>query len=799
MPTLRTRLTVALLSAVTIALELVLIRALAMRFWAHYSYLIISTALLGFGCSGTALALARKLVLPRRREVLAGLAICLSLAIPLTVRLAELVPLNVQFFTRDWLAQAGNLALIELAFAGAMFLAGAAVGVALMDDPSRVAGHYAANLVGSGLGALGAVALLSMVTTAQAVTVLATGAYAAGLVLLPWRKAGAVVVCLVAGAALATGVALRPWHPSVSQYKALSLLQETQGFQTVHRASGPMGRLDVVAGEEVHYVPAGLSLRCPHEIPPQALLVLDGDGAGAVLRTGSRDEFAFMDYTTWALPYRLGPVRSVLILGAGGGADIGLARYHSGERVVAVEPNPQVRAAMTGPLRAIGGDIYAAEGVEVVARMPRGYLAGQREKFDLVALPFFDVSAAGEAASREAYLYTVEAFAQMISHLRRGGMINVACEANRPPRGGLRLLSTAAEALRRTGREPREHLAMIRALDTVNVTVFESPLSPGQAQAVRDFCKSRNFDLCFLPGMRSAEANIYHRLYDRPEGPPRAHYYDSAQAILADDADAFFDAYVFDVRPTRDDRPFFFHFLRPGAAAALMARGDASARGYLEVGHVLLVVALAQSVPLAVVLIVLPLLGRLGGLRDATGKLRSLAYFLLIGLAFMLVEMKFLHHLTLYLADPIYSAAVIIAAFLVFAGVGSRISGLWRAPPPVVIRLAGLLAAAIAAGYIFLLPPVLRATAAWPMSARVAMAAGMIAPLAMAMGHMFPVALRRLGSAAPALVPWCWAANGFASVVATVAVTLLAVETGFAVVAAVGAGAYLLAAMVRVK
>jgi hypothetical protein len=58
---------------------------------------------------------------------------------------------------------------------------------------------------------------------------------------------------------------------------------------------------------------------------------------------------------------------------------------------------------------------------------------------------------------------------------------------------------------------------------------------------------------------------------------------------------------------------------------------------------------------------------------------------------------------------------------------------------------------------------------------------------------MFPTAIRRLGQATPALVPWCWAINGFASVVATVGASLLAMEIGFRMVACLAAAAYLAA------
>ena len=790
MCTIRTRLTVGIVSAVSVAMELLLMRVLAVRFWQHFSYLIISTAMLGLGASGTALSLLRGLVKRRRAGVLAGLAVALALAIPLSLRLAELVPLNVRFFTRDLLGQGGWFVLIELIFALPMFLGGAAIGVSLMDEPRCVSGHYAASLVGSGVGAAGVVALLSIATPAETAVVLAVAAYVAGLILLPWRWYAAVGAA-AAGVVFVVGQVLAPWQPSMSQYKDLAQLQRMPDTRTIHREWGPLGRIDVVAGEAVHYVPPGFSLAAGLEAPAHVLLLADGDAAGAVFDVRSRDGFAFLDDTTWALPYRLARVRSVLVLGAGGGGDVGLARYHSAERVVAVEPNPQIVAAMAGPLRDAGGAIYELEGVELARGGARGYLAGGGADFDLIQLPFVDVSPAGERAARVAYLYTVEAFEWMGRRLRAGGMINLACEAGTPPAGGLRMLATAAEALRRTGRSPDRHLIMIRALGTVNLTILESPVTDDQAAAVRSFCRDRGFDLCHLPGLRAAETNVYHRL---EEG-----YFAPARRILGADREAFFDEYILDVRATYDNRPFFFHFVGLNASKELAARIGSMAWNYVEIGYVLLLAALAQSVLLAAALILLPLAGRAGKLRRTPGKKRALVYFLLVGLGFMFLEMKFLHHLTLYLADPIYSAAVVIGAFLVFAGVGSRLSERWGGGDRQIIRWAGLSVVAMVGAHVVFLPGLLAWTAGWSAPARVGVAVAVIAPLAVAMGHMFPAAIRRLGVKAGAIVPWCWAVNGFASVIAAVGATLLAVEAGFAVVAAVGAGAYVLAAVVRVE
>ena len=791
MPKVRTRLTVALISAATIALELMWMRTLSLRFWHHFSYLVISTALLGFGASGTALTLARRLVHARRRGVLFAVALLLAVSIPAAVRAAERVPLNVQFLAWNVSRQVGYLIIIELIFLVPLLLAGTAVGVALMDEPDRIGGHYAANLIGSGAGAALAVAMLQLLSTPQAVAILAAAAFLAAVVVAPWKRLSAVVGVLVTGAAVVLIHALLPWRPGMSQYKTLPVVRQMPGTEVLFTVEGPLGRIDLVAGPAIHHAP-GLSLNSEEAIPPQVLMITDGDQVSAVYGARSPADYAFLDWTTPALPYHLLTRPAVLVVGAGGGADVGLATHHHSRRVVALEMNPQVISLMNGPLRGRGGEVYSAANVQVVNQEARGYLARGDQRFDLIQLPSVDAfgaSGAGVYAGQESYLYTVEAFEQMLSRLSPGGIVCATRWARTPPRDALRLVATAAAALRRSGRPPDGHLAVVRSWATVSVLVFHSPISPAQLGAVRSFCEARGFDLCWLPGMREQEANRFHRL-DRP------YYYESLQALLGPQRDAFLSDYVFAVGPTTDDRPYFSHFLRLRALPTLHRQLGQMGRAYLELGYLLLLAALAQSVPLAAVMIVVPLAGRAAGLRSVHGKARALGYFLLIGVGFMFLEMCFLQRLTLYLAHPMYSAAVVIGAFLVFGGLGSQLSTRWRGSARRVIRSAGVAVVGLAVAYIFAFRHLLGATQGLPLWGRAAVVAAAVAPLAVCMGHMFPSAMRAIGLTRPLLVPWCWAINGFASVVATVTATLLAMEVGFTAVAALGAAMYLAAALI---
>ncbi|MHC4633984.1 MAG: hypothetical protein ACYSYU_02045, partial [Planctomycetota bacterium] len=56
------------ISAATLGLQIVLIRALSIAHWYHFAYLVISTALLGFGASGTMIAVAQKFFLRHQKS-----------------------------------------------------------------------------------------------------------------------------------------------------------------------------------------------------------------------------------------------------------------------------------------------------------------------------------------------------------------------------------------------------------------------------------------------------------------------------------------------------------------------------------------------------------------------------------------------------------------------------------------------------------------------------------------------------------------------------------------------------------
>lgn len=224
--------------------------------------------------------------------------------------------------------------------------------------------------------------------------------------------------------------------------------------------------------------------------------------------------------------------------------------------------------------------------------------------------------------------------------------------------------------------------------------------------------------------------------------------------------------------------------------------------GMIEWAYLILVATLIQAVAAGAVLILMPLFLVRRNWPSRTGR-RMGAYFFVLGIAFMFVEIAFIQKLILFLSHPLYSVAVVLCGFLVFAGLGSRASKSLAAQlnqrgiPAVALIVIIIVVTALL--YLILLPELFSHFAALSDPIKISMSLLVIAPLAFFMGMPFPIGLARLTAEAGDFIPWAWGLNGFASVVSASLATLLAIELGFSAVLLMALGLYLLAAVLVSK
>ena len=176
---------------------------------------------------------------------------------------------------------------------------------------------------------------------------------------------------------------------------------------------------------------------------------------------------------------------------------------------------------------------------------------------------------------------------------------------------------------------------------------------------------------------------------------------------------------------------------------------------------------------------------------------RFLVYFPAIGMAFMLIEIAFIQKFILFLHHPLYAVSVVLCAFLVFAGLGSLMTGFLREFISLYRATMGI--GVFAVLYVIFLPALFDGLVHMPIGFKIAVSVLLIAPLAFLMGMPFPMGLAVVSKRCPNWIPWAWGLNGCASVVSAILATLLAIHLGFVFVVIIAVLAYLLALLVSVS
>jgi spermidine synthase len=795
------------LSSAVLAYEVLLMRLLTIIQWHHFAYMIISVALLGFGAGGTAVAVWRRPLVDRFHLVFQISTALFAVSMAAAFLLAQQVPLNpLEILWDCW--QWGYLGATYLLLFLPFFWAASCIVLTFARFPERIPSLYRFDLLGAAAGSLGIIGLLSLCNPLTCLRILGIpGIIAAALISLDSTSPGGR---LRAAGWLAVAVILPLAWPvdamklRLSEYKGLSAALRVPGARVVAERSGPLGWLTVIASPQVpfRYVP-GLSLTCGSgEPPPQLAVFTDGDALSPITEyhAANLESLSYLDCMTSALPYHLLKRPRVLVIGAGGGADVLLGRYQGAATIDAVELDPNMIGLVQRDFADFAGHLYHRDPVRIHAAEGRAFVTQTPKRYDLIQVSLLDsfaTAAAGSLGLSENYLYTVEAFQQYRRCLDDGGYLAITRWIKVPPRDSLKLFATGLVALESSGvKHPERHLALIRSWKTSTLLIKRSALTLDDVTTIRSFCEARTFDTDYFPGIRAEQTNRFNLL-------ERSYFYEGAAALVGNTRQDFLRRYKFAIDPATDDHPFFFQFFKWESLRELLSLEGRGGLPLLEWSYPILILTLGQALVASVLLILAPLGLRRRLRRSKQHHCRLVAYFGALGLAFLFVEMAFIQRFILFLGHPLYAVAVVLTAFLLFAGLGSRCSEtlvdrlhtIHRAygrEQGIALACGGIVI--LAATYVAILPPVLDMCLGMSALVKMVITLFLIAPLAFCMGMPFPLGLVQVGEAVPDLLPWAWGINGCASVLSSILATILAMHYGFRMVVVAAVLLYVLAA-----
>ncbi|HEU0035914.1 MAG TPA: hypothetical protein VFQ53_35125 [Kofleriaceae bacterium] len=692
-----------------LVLELTSTRLFAYIGSSHATSTALSIALLGLGLGAFArLRFPRRASPPRVAGALAVALLGLAVAAIAGASLAGLVAISIVPF-----ALAGMLVSDAYATRG----------------PTRARATYAFDLLAAATGCLVTPRLLGPLAPTEIIALLGLVCCALAVILVERRGRSIAAIALVAGCHVALLVTARagvlPDGPLEvllqSDLRSEKAIVEagTTPRDILDSAWSPLGRLDVQQPRDDH---------------DRLGVFTDGMSPTYLVREARAKQGAFED--TWgllmSLPYRAFHPDRVLVLGAGAGASVWLAKKYGASQVDAVEVNPAIPGVLAR-WRHFAGDVYAQPGVRLVIEDARRYLVDTDERYDLIELALaLTGNVHAQPAGMEAHLYTVEAVRLYLSRLTPTGALVLI---HSDPGNAYRQLLTVLEALATL------HIPPTRALD--GIAVLRDP-RPGTAYRYLLVVRTSPMPLELADGLDVEPAELLWGPGDPPER--RAQLLDRRQlgATRADD-----------LSPVHDDRPYFFQNTNGLEATALAEPG----RLWVLAGALVLAVLLAIERG-----------------RDARAFLRPAAAATGLGAAYLCVELALIQRFTLAAGGTLYAVSFVLFCLLAWSAAGALLlGGRWR-------RLArGVSWACVAAALAVAVTAWLVRDLAWldaisSDAGRLLLIALMLAPTGLAIGGPFPVLLIHHGEPAGRIAS-LWAINGAASVAGGV-VAVLALRVG---------------------
>ena len=813
-------LTVGLIAGAIIAYQIAIMRVFSIGTWAHFGSVVISIAMLGFGVMSAVMCIATGLF-QRRWALMVKLAL-LAFG-PLMVignTGAQAVGFNPIALVSDPQQKYKLFQLFLFYFVpflpGALFL-----GLAFLKGQQRFTRVYFADLAGSGL--CGIVFLIATFFVAPDWIIMVPLAMWLAGVLIWYGAAGdrvAVLAALIL-TAISVGLTARYTQIEVNEFKGVSYARKFPDSKVIYSRYGPFGFLETYSSSYFHFAPglsdnAALNLK---EMPKNAFLgmYIDSDGPIGIIKALRREQAEYFEYLPMYLPYVLKKTPEVFIVQLGGGISTKVALHAGARRVTVAEGNPTLLHTLRDVklIRRLTGDPLGDKRVKVIPFDGRLYVAGLRKRFDVIDLSLADstgLSHPGGFTIREKYNYAKETIRSYMSALRPSGILSITLwNKEDPPKSVPKLFATvlAAAAAEHDGNIADKFFITHVYLSTVTVLYKRDGFSAVDIEKMSEYNDDMSFVPLYYPGIKydpargDAVFQGYRASYigtpaklkegQKPVNLSATNLYRlMLHHMIAGRFDLVRDKYIFDTRPMTADRPYFAAYIKVLEIPYFLNQLDAVSD---EWGYLLLWATLIIAVIFGLLLISIPVIWGWRTIFSAQpGKLGTMAYFMCLGVGYIIVEVGLISKFTIALGNPTVSASVLITGMLLFSGLGSLTAGRFvddcrRVMPRIFIGIGTLLALGS-----LIYDPILGAIGQWPYWTRILACLMLLAPPAFLMGFPFPTAmtmLSRLGK--ERFFIWAWGINGSFSVMGAVAVPIVAVLFGQSSVILAAAVLYLLA------
>jgi hypothetical protein len=704
-----------LISLAAVGFEISLTRYFAIASWSEYGYWVISITMVGFAVSGVVLSLFKDFFARTAEPLLFAMPLALMVTAALGFYFTTLNPFNpLEFQNPDlWFDQLRNIWKYYAVLFPFYFLTGLYIGLYFLTYQEEIPKIYGADLAGAGVGALLALALMFWVHPFYLLTALLPFLALAGLYHLP-RPVRARSPLYFAGLVLLLGVCEAGLvlfnRADFNEYKSIYPPLHVQDNRVVQELRSPRGyflvldnfteRLDTDFSNNFGLL--GVSA------PPLTYgLYNDGNRLTSLPKTDVVST-AYVQAALDTFPYELRHGPAVLLIGTRGGFRVREALNLGAGSITALEPDDTLFRLIQAQAASPDSALRDAR-VRLLPQSPAMLTAGEARRFDLVDIAS-DFLNQGDANK---FAFTVEAVQGYYRVLKDDGVMSIPVPIREFTVYAVKMLETVRVALEDLGvASPQDHIMVYRSSWNVRILVSHRPFTPGEIAKLRLFSERRSFDLSYFPGIDPAQAQIWNDLplvsfesetVLSPSDKASDALMEEALKLFSPERAGFIAGHFFSLSPSTHDRPFFYSVLHLSELGQILKKIALIPRE--ELGLLINVAVLVQAVLFAAAILGLPLIRWRRQSPKTEAILKSVLYFAGLGLGFLFLEIYLIEKVSFFLNDRTYAFAVVLAAMLIFSGLGSYASGRYLKHPKQGLRVASaIIFAWILAALLFLDP-----------------------------------------------------------------------------------------------
>ena len=755
----------------TILIEILYTRVFSVLYYSSFAFLMISLALFGSGLSGVFMSLKKIASKENAIKYLEYVILAYTISLPVIFK----ITLAVKIDFLNLFSPATNLIPLVVNFVVLLvpfFLSGIALVLIFTLYSQEIGKLYFIDLVGAALGGLAIIPLISIFGPAKIIVLISFVFLVLWLSVSRANSLRKTFIFVLLGAAFIALFGLSPQlFPIVPKIIKRAYIFDYNKNRIEYSKWSPINKIDIA--------PYGMGRL------KKIIWFNGGTQQSWLVKYDKNIPQEQMKPILWlkeALPYQLTRPNSALIIGSAGGFETLCALSNKFKNILAVEMDPEVCSLVKERYADYIGDLYNKKGVHLLNDEGRSVLKRLNRKYDVIQMVNShnsDALLSGGLSIAETYIYTVESFKDYWTRLNDDGFLSIIHIF------GERLFSTAFQALREMGVENPEKKFFIIQPDKGFNHFFmkKGDINAEDIRILTQFTQNRDetfkktdFDIIYSPD--KIRDNLYYKLAS-----------DNYREAIAESS--------VNIAPVYDNSPYFNQPNKIGQMSFtnnhLIGWGKDVVTLNQTYSNSVYLSILFISILFSILLVYLPL--KLKSKDKTHGGM--VAYFFLIGIAFIIVEIILIKIFQLYLGNPAYSISVIIFSLLISSGIGSLISGkitaLFKKNSILYLTIFVFLVLVL---YSFFLFKAVYLLIQFSLAARFFITVGLISVVGIPMGIFFPSGLKVLGESNRGMIGWAWGANAFATVLGSVLTVIIAINWNFTVALWIAALSYIAAGII---